>query len=309
MFKLYDGLVRFARLTAPALLLKKSNWGRAFKVDRRLKPRTVRGLQSLTMNRKSEQETLLGGNSSSEVVRVGDTVRRMAGPWSASVDALLLHFRESGLVGVPRPMGYDEFGRQVLSFVNGYVSPDPSDLDENRLSEVGRLIRAIHDTSESFIPPNGAQWNVLIAPDEEVLICHHDLAPWNLVRTPTALTFIDWDGAGPGSRLWDLAYAVHGFVPLAPEALLSDQEASRRLLALVDGYDLIPPERVRLAELLGPRIRSMHDFLRASHERGVQPWNRLWEEGHGTVWLSHAIFVEENRAVWEEALKSRIKQY
>jgi hypothetical protein len=27
--------------------------------------------------------------------------------------------------------------------------------------------------------------------------------------------FIDWDGAGPGSRLWDLAYAAHGFVPLA----------------------------------------------------------------------------------------------
>jgi hypothetical protein len=26
--------------------------------------------------------------------------------------------------------------------------------------------------------------------------------------------FIDWDGAGPASRLWDLAYAMKGFVPL-----------------------------------------------------------------------------------------------
>jgi hypothetical protein len=26
--------------------------------------------------------------------------------------------------------------------------------------------------------------------------------------------FIDWDGAAPGSRLWDLAYAITGFVPL-----------------------------------------------------------------------------------------------
>jgi hypothetical protein len=38
------------------------------------------------------------------------------------------------------------------------------------------------------------------------------------VRTATDLTFIDWDGAGPGSRLWDLAYAAHGFVPLSDDA-------------------------------------------------------------------------------------------
>jgi thiamine kinase-like enzyme len=37
---------------------------------------------------------------------------------------------------------------------------------------------------------------------------------WNLVRDGERSVFIDWDGAGPGSRLWDLGYAAHGFVPL-----------------------------------------------------------------------------------------------
>jgi Ser/Thr protein kinase RdoA (MazF antagonist) len=115
---------------------------------------------------------------------------------------------------------------------------------------VGSIIRAFHDAVETFVPPDDAIWNVLIAPERTEIICHHDLAPWNLVRTPSALTFIDWDGAGPGSRLWDLAYAAHGFVPLGPDAMLSDEAAGARLAALVDGYSLELTERVALVDMI-----------------------------------------------------------
>ncbi|HUV57409.1 MAG TPA: hypothetical protein VMV96_01235, partial [Acidimicrobiales bacterium] len=78
------------------------------------------------MQLDSNEESLSGGNSSAEVVRVGDTVRRPAMPWSASVDSLLLHLQEVGFECSPRPLGYDETGRQVLSFAEGYISDDPS---------------------------------------------------------------------------------------------------------------------------------------------------------------------------------------
>ena len=52
-------------------------------------------------------------------------------------------------------------------------------------------------------------------PEGSGIIAHHDLAPWNLVIGPARWAFIDWDTAAPGSRLWDLAYALHGFVPLS----------------------------------------------------------------------------------------------
>ncbi len=190
----------------------------------------------------------------------------------------------------------------MLSYAEGYVDSDPSDLDISRIAEVGQVIRRFHDASSTFTSPADAIWNVAIAPDGEDLVCHHDLAPWNLVRTPTHLTFIDWDGAGPGSRLWDLAYAAHGFVPLSPGASISDNAAGQRLAALVEGYGLDDEERTRLVDMLGSRIRSMYELLQSGHETHEEPWNRLWGEGHGAVWLADQAYVEERRINWAAAL-------
>jgi hypothetical protein len=151
------------------------------------------------------EHPLGGGNVAAGVVRVGDTVRKPAGFWTPAVDALLTHLRRAGFTGAPRPLGRDDQGRQVLEYVPGPTAMDQPQLDEAGLHRVGRLIRELHDRSAGFSPPPGSRWNVVIAPDRADLVCHHDLAPWNL--------FIDWDGAGPGSRLWDLAYAMKGFVP------------------------------------------------------------------------------------------------
>jgi hypothetical protein len=47
-----------------------------------------------------------------------------------------------------------------------------------------------------------------------VVVVVQEMWPLFLVLGADRWVFIDWDGAGPGSRLWDLAYAVRGFVPL-----------------------------------------------------------------------------------------------
>lgn len=255
------------------------------------------------MDQTPAEEPLLGGNAGVAVVRVGDTVRRPIQPWSKSVDALLNHFENIGLQGAPRALGYDDQGRQVLSYIDGYVDPDPSDLDLARISQVGELVRQLHDGAESFQAPAGSVWNVLIDPDDDELICHHDLAPWNLVRTESSLTFIDWDGAGPGSRLWDLAYSAHGFVPLSPRSGLSDDKAAERLSALIDGYGLERAFRRDFILVLGPRIRSMYEFLKESHDRSFEPWSSLWLEGHGRAWFEDAAYTDERLRVWQKALQ------
>jgi len=248
------------------------------------------------------EQPLTEGNVSTGVVRVGDTVRRPTGPWTGSVDALLRHLERVGFNGAPRALGCDEQGRQVIEYVPGQVNVPPSRLDLAALTRVGQLIRDLHDAAATFVPAADARWNVLVPPDADDQICHHDLAPWNLVLGSDRWVFIDWDTAAPGSRGWDLAYALHGFVPLSASAGHSDAGAASRMRAVVDGYRLDEAGRRRLVPILARRTFAMYDLLRHGHDKGIVPWNRLWDEGHGAAWLASTNYIEERRELWERVL-------
>ena len=51
-----------------------------------------------------QQEVPLIGGNTSTVVRVGDTVRRNAGPWTPAVHSLLHHLERVGFTGAPRAL-------------------------------------------------------------------------------------------------------------------------------------------------------------------------------------------------------------
>jgi Ser/Thr protein kinase RdoA (MazF antagonist) len=165
---------------------------------------------------------------------------------------------------------------------------------------VGSLLRDFHDASAEFTPPEDPRWNVVINPDARDLIVHQDTAPWNLVCSPGRWVLLDWDNAGPGSRMWDLAHAAHGFVPLAPGTPLG--VAARRIVALADGYGLDAHGRSGLADLLHRRVMSRYDHLQHGHRTGAQPWSRLWAEGHGDVWAANAEYVRQNIDTLRRAL-------
>lgn len=236
---------------------------------------------------------LLGGNISNGVVRVGQTVRRPASSASPAVHLFLAHLNEVGYEGAPRTYGFDRQGRHVVEYVEGDVLMpfEPKD-PRSAIRRVGSLLRQFHDAASTFVTPPDAEWNVVIPPDRDDLVVHHDAAPWNLVVGADRWVLIDWDGAGPGSRLWDLAYAAHGFVPLAPGTAV--REAGARLAALAAGYELDEQGRRNLAGVLVPRILSMYSLLERGSRDAEQPWSRLWADGHGEVWRSHAEYAAEH---------------
>jgi len=245
-----------------------------------------------------------GGNMSSGVVRVGGTVRRPAGPWTPAVHALLAHLHAAGFHGAPRPLGIDEHGREVLSFVSGTVAwPGGFHLldGDAPLRRVARLIRGFHDAVAGFTPPPGARWQVLMPADGDEIIAHHDLAPWNLV-IGGRWAFIDWDTAGPGTRLWDLAYAMHGFAPLSANPAYQRADAGRRLRLIADAYGLDERQRLGVIPLLARRTQAMYDFLAEQTAHGNQPWARLWQEGHGEAWRADTAYIARREAQWHRAL-------
>lgn len=220
--------------------------------------------------------------------------------------ALLTHLHEVGFRAAPRPLGIDDRGREVLAFVAGEVVwPHRFALLEppQRLARVARLIRDFHDAVEGFGPPPDAHWQTLVPAEGADIIAHQDLAPWNLVTDgEDAWALIDWDTAGPGTRLWDVAYAVHGFVPLSAHPHWQRADAGARLRTFADAYGLDETERRDLVPLLGRRTRSMHDFLRDQAARGNRPWAALWAEGHGDAWRSDAEYIERREEQWVRAL-------
>jgi len=254
------------------------------------------------VRRVTDREVLLvGGNTTNGLVRVGDTVRRPSAPWSPFVHHFLSHLDDVGYQGAPRSLGFDEQGRHVVEYVEGHVSMpfQVPDVDA-AVWRVGRLLRDLHDASAEYVPPDDAVWNVVIPADRCELVVHHDAAPWNLVLSPGRWVLIDWDTAAPGSRLWELAYAAHGFIPLAPSS--EPGRAGRLLASLANGYGLTGDHRADLAALLAPRIWSMHTLLQQGHDNSVEPWVRLWSEGHGATWRADAEYAERHQSLFLAAV-------
>jgi len=71
------------------------------------------------------EEQALPGGFVTEVVRVGDTVRRTPPPDPSFVLELLGLFERRGWPGAPRFLGHDEQGREVLTFLPGHAAWAP----------------------------------------------------------------------------------------------------------------------------------------------------------------------------------------
>ncbi|MFC7487069.1 phosphotransferase [Knoellia sp. CPCC 206453] len=134
-------------------------------------------------------------------------------------------------------------------------------LDTLLVRRIGALVREIHDRSVGLAVPD--DWPVLLPATQPDLLCHNDLAAWNLIIDGDRLAFIDWDGAGPSTRLWDLAYAATSFGHVFPGENPSD--ALVRLVAFLEGYDAAADLRRALPVTMVRRAQAMHDLLRDSH--------------------------------------------
>ena len=251
-----------------------------------------------------DEQPLEGGNASDGVVRVGDTVRK---PWARTTPAVheLMRTVAAAGIDVPAPLGRDEQGRQILEFVPGRLAMDSPALTPPELARVGRMVRSIHDACEGFTPSAPTAWEPLLpVPEGKAdLICHGDLAPWNLVLGERWV-FIDWDGAAPSTRLWDLAYSAQAFTLNDAEA--PSELAAAHLGAFVDGYGADATLRDRLPAAMAERTEAMYELLQQSHESGREPWGSMFTGGHGAHWRRVSDHVAAHQALWTRALNSTV---
>jgi hypothetical protein len=246
------------------------------------------------------------------VYRIGATVRRATGPWTPAVHALLRHLERSGYEHAPRALGIDDNGREILSYIEGFVpyAPDvPLQIwTGDALARAAVLVRRYHDAVASFEPPLDAAWRVQPgAPASGEIVCHNDLAPWNTVYDGfMPFAFIDWDFAAPAPRLWDVAYAAWRFVPLYSDGLPGGDgrpdiaEQARRLRLFCDEYGL--KDRTVLMNTIEHRQQVMFDTVRIWGGAGVPGFAEMWQSGRADNPLRDRTFIKANRRAFESAL-------
>jgi len=215
--------------------------------------------------RLHDGEPLPGGNVGG-AVRIGTTVRRPTGPWSPAVHALLGYLDEAGLGRIPRVLGTDARGREVLTWLEGEVPDAEVSCPDDILVDAMRWLADYHGVVRGYQPAGEMRWRnhtPAIAAGE--IICHHDVAPYNLaVQERRVVGVFDWDMAGPGQPIDDVAFAAWNFVPLWRD--LGIPEAARRLRLLCGSYGAMDPSAVARAVL--PRIADSIDRIRAGQRAG-----------------------------------------
>ncbi|WP_248782357.1 phosphotransferase enzyme family protein [Saccharothrix syringae] len=253
-----------------------------------------------------EGEEMSGGTTT--VVRIGRTVRRPVREWSEAVQWLLGRLAAAGVRGVPRWHGVDVQGREVLDFLPGVVGTYPVPEQARRdsaLTSAARLLRSLHDATAPLPDKTAHPWQTPPVEPVEV-ICHGDFAPYNCVFQGGETTGVfDFDGAHPGPRCWDLAYAVYRFAPVstveAPDVPDVPGQA-RRVRLFLDAYGRTRDERRDVVDAFGPRLLALVAFMRAAAARGDPNFARHIEEGHADLYLRDVEHFEAHRATWDRVV-------
>lgn len=231
-----------------------------------------------------------------------DKVHRSAGNWTPRTHQFLNFLHANHFTCVSRPLGFDESGREVLSFMNGKTYDDPLPAiarSKETLISVAHLLRQYHELSQKFLLENLEAkdgWMFKSKEPQEV-ICHGDFAPYNICfENGKAIGMIDFDTAHPGPRVWDIVYALYRFCPFySPEdphdfGNLEDKISRAQLFC--EAYGLSEQAKLGLLDLMIERLEDLVNFLLASAKSGDQKYVINLQEEHHLKYLADIEYLK-----------------
>ncbi len=242
-------------------------------------------------------DTVLQDDEHSPVVLVDGTVRRRSNWWTASVHHLLTYLAEGDFTQAPRPLGFDDEGREMLSFIEGDAGRSAARrvAQESALANLAQFLRRFHGAVRGYLPPPEADWALPGAANAPPRgICHGDFSPWNTVWSgDTPVGIVDFDLAHPGPASDDVAYALAYSVPFRDDA------DTKRLL----GVDEVPDRarRVRVfAEAYGIETEGLVEQVVARQQKYARDVVLLRSRGFVARWTSSDSIARNHQiAAWQ----------
>ncbi|XQY93759.1 phosphotransferase [Metabacillus sp. HB246100] len=260
----------------------------------------------MAANRKDEE--LLEGGNVSTVYKVGNTVRREIKPESSKVHSLLKHLENKGYAYSPHYLGIDEKNREILSYIEGEAGHTCKEYmwSNEALTNIAIMLRQYHDSVRDF-PFEGWQ-SIDHTPKKNEVLCHNDFALYNLIfkdQMPTGI--IDFDVAGPGPRIWDIAYTVYTCVPLSRfhyrDGIKLDYDSigqaankQEKIRLFFQVYGMTMPDDFKDMILL--RLKGLCTTISRKAHEGDQAFQKMISEGHIEHYQKDIAFIQNHWNEW-----------
>ncbi|MEM4998815.1 phosphotransferase [Priestia megaterium] len=262
------------------------------------------------MSSFEDEEVLTGGNVSN-VYRLGETVRRELKSDSHKFHKLLKHLENKGFSYAPKFLDIDEKGREVLSFIEGEAGNYPLKKymwSDDVLIEIGKMLRLYHDSVSDFSFDDS--WKSIDnTPKPFEVLCHNDFAIYNIIfKQERPVGIIDFDVAGPGPRIWDIAYTLYTCVPLSRfylsetgekiyyNSLHHAQHRKQRVKLFFESYG----EELRegYLEVVLLRLEGLCKTITRKASEGDRAFQKMIDEGHLEHYQNDIKFIREHRKEW-----------
>lgn len=237
-----------------------------------------------------------------EILRVGNTIHRPTHWWTPAVHELLRYLEAHGFPYSPRVLGFDEMGREVLSYIEGASGADGWEriTSDEGLIKFAQLLREYHEAVRDFRPSPQSEWAYSSgAPASGEIMCHGDFGPWNIVwRDDTPVGILDWDMALPAERRFDILYALEYAAPFRyDETALQWHHFStvpnrnHRIDVFIQAYGIDDIDDV--VSDVAALQRQVGTFVAHLAHRGLQPQ---------VDWVANGALDEiEKKAQWTES--------
>ena len=260
-----------------------------------------------------ENEEMLTGGNVSNVYRSGETVRRELKPDSTNIHKLLKHLENKGFSYAPKFLGIDEKGREILSFIEGEAGnyPVKEYMWSNAvLKEIAKMLRFYHDSVSDFLIEES--WpSIDNTPQPFEVLCHNDFAIYNIIfnhKRPVGIIDFDFDVAGPGPRLWDIAYTLYTCVPLSRvyhsetgeavyyHSLQCADHIKQRVELFFESYSGKMEEGYLEMVLL--RLEGLCKTIKRKAKEGDSSFQKMIEEGHLEHYQNDIKFIRKHGTEW-----------
>ncbi|WP_335872840.1 aminoglycoside phosphotransferase family protein [Bacillus sp. 2205SS5-2] len=263
------------------------------------------------MKSKNENEEMLTGGNVSSVYRFGDTVRRELKPDSTKIHKLLEHLESKDFRYAPKFLGIDEKNREKLSFIQGEAGNYPLKKymwSNEVLKEIAKMLRLYHEAVSDF--PLSDDWKPMDnTPNKIEVVCHNDFAIYNIIfNHERPVGIIDFDIAGPGPRLWDIAYALYTCVPLSRvyhtekgevvyyNSLQHADRIKQRVKLFFESYGEGREKDYLKMVLL--RLEGLCKYMKRKASEGDIAFQKMIDEGHHEHYQKDIKFIREHGNEW-----------